>query len=145
MAMHWTVASSFAQPLPTDARRRVRTLVVDNSLTFVELLCALTEIDSMLEIVGRAKDGAEAIAAVAELEPDLVLMNVHMSGMSGLTASMLISENFPETAVVLMADDDSRQLSAECRACGADRLVYKPNLIRELSAELRGILAARQQ
>lgn len=89
-----------------DAVRRRRTVVVDDSPGYVEVVCALLSLDDAIDVVGRASDGAEAIQMVAELSPDLVLMDVHMPGMSGLRAAALLNDFFPETVVVLMSAEE---------------------------------------
>src|SRR5690242_4075849 len=64
--------------------RRLRTIVIDDSATFLEVVCALLERDNELDIVARGTNGKEAIELVAKLHPDLVVMDVDMPELDGL-------------------------------------------------------------
>ena len=127
---------------------RKRTLVVDDSETILHAICSLLEHHELVEIAGRAESGFQAIDAVVELKPDLVLMDADMPGMSGLRTALLLSQAQPETEVILMSMDTSAQFRAACAGCGARGLIYKPRFLRELSTLLRrplrpGSLAGR--
>lgn len=84
-------------------RAPIRTLVVDDTPDILQVICALLSTDDRIEIIGRATDGSEALEAVGSLRPDLVLMDVQMPIMDGLTAATLIRLKFPEASIVLMS------------------------------------------
>ena len=111
----------------------LRAIVVDDSPDLLEVFCALLQSECNVEIVGRAGDGCEALELVSTLNPDLVLMDIQMPCMDGITAATLISGHFAETKIVLMSGDDSPKLRAECDACGAHIFIHKPRLGREIS------------
>ena len=71
------------EPVPL-APTRKRTLVVDDSETILHAICSLLEHHDVVEVAGRAESGTQAIDAVLELKPDLILMDADMPGMSGL-------------------------------------------------------------
>ena len=64
----------------------VRVLVADDHRLFVEALEAILAPDKRIEIVGTAANGAEAVSLAAELEPDVVLMDISMPVMDGIEA-----------------------------------------------------------
>jgi CheY-like chemotaxis protein len=109
----------------------LRILVVDDSAPFGDLAAALLTREPCVNVVGVVRSGAEALNAVAMDRPDVVLMDVQMSPMSGLTAAALVSWLFPETQVVMMSTDDSPRLRAECTASGAVAFIHKPDFISE--------------
>src|SRR5579864_1918112 len=109
-----------------------RTLVVDDSPTILHAICALLEHREIVDIVGRAETGAEAIDAVAALKPELVLMDADMPGMSGLRTSLLLSQSAPSTRLVLMSMDTSPHFRRACSGCGAHEVIYKPKFLSEL-------------
>src|SRR6516165_8853481 len=96
-----------AQPvsIPTSARRRIRTVVVDDSETFLQVVCELLELDPLVDVVARADRGGEAIETVMRLKPDVVLMDVHMPYLDGLTLAWFFGERLPSASVVLMSTD----------------------------------------
>ena len=55
--------------------KRIRTIVVDDSETFLQVACELLELDPLVDLIARADKGGEAIETVMKLKPDLVLMD----------------------------------------------------------------------
>jgi len=117
------------RPLPP---KKKRTLVVDDSTTILHAICTLLEHHKVVEVVGRAENGPETIDRIAELQPELVLLDADMPGMSGLRAALLISQMHPHIEIVLMSMDTSPQFRAACAGCGATAMIYKPKFLREL-------------
>lgn len=116
--------------------RPIRVVLADDSPAFVEVLSACLAMENCLEIVGVATDGAEAIQQASELDPDLVLMDVHMPYLNGFEAAMLLSRQMPDVTIVLMSTDDSPRLRAEARACGAHGFIPKSRLTTDLLTRL---------
>ena len=110
-----------------------RTLVVDDSATILHAICTLLEHHEIVEVAGRAESGPQTIDAVIDLKPDLVLMDADMPGMSGLRASLVISQLHPEINIVLMSMDTGQRFTQACHDCGAHAVIYKPRFLKELS------------
>lgn len=106
-------------------RAPIRTLVVDDTPDILEVICALLSTDDRIEIIGRATDGSEALEVVGSLRPDLVLMDVQMPIMDGLTAAALIRLKFPEVSIVLMSACPSHLIDNQIHASGADAFIDK--------------------
>ena len=115
---------------------RKRTLIVDDSETILHAICSLLDYHNLVEVAGRAESGTQAVDAVVELKPDLVLMDADMPGMSGLRTALLLSQMAPGTEVILMSMDTSPRFRAACAGCGAKAVIYKPRFLGELSALL---------
>ena len=117
--------------------RKKRTLVADDSATILHAMCTLLEHHKIVEIVGRAESGSEAIDRVSELQPELVLLDADMPGMSGLRTALLISQMHPQVEIILMSMDTSAHFRTACAGCGASAMIYKPRFLQELRDFLR--------
>jgi len=87
----------------------VRVLIADDHLIIRQGLRLILETETGFELVGEAADGAEAVRLCAELSPAVVLMDLRMPGMDGLTAIEHIRAEQPQVAVVILTtfnDDD---------------------------------------
>lgn len=83
-----------------------RVLIVDDHPLARKAVRSLLAEDASFLIVGEAFDGQEAYARCLELQPDLVLMDIHMPGMSGLEATRQIKQAFPNIKVVILSVSD---------------------------------------
>lgn len=80
---------------------KIRVLIVDDSLVAREMLAQILAIDDGIEVVGMARDGAEAVDAAANLKPDLITMDIHMPKMDGLIATERIMAYTPTPILVV--------------------------------------------
>ena len=113
-------------------------LVDDHPLTRDALAALLTQ--QGFEVVGDASTGEEAIAAARTLRPDLVLLDLTMPGMDGLTALPRIREEAPDAeVVVLTASDAEENLLAAIRG-GAAGYLLKTEPPEQIAAFLRGVV-----
>jgi DNA-binding NarL/FixJ family response regulator len=118
-------------------------IVVDDSPDLLEVIGALLDKNNDVEIIARGSDGSEALGLVSAMAPDLVLMDVEMPHVDGIAAAALITMHFPETVVVLMSGDNSPELRAQCRDCGAHAFIHKPRLGLELADLIESIRVAQ--
>ena len=119
----------------------VRVLLVDDSLTFLQSAAQFLSGHSGIAVTGQALSGQEAVAQVQLLQPDLVLMDVAMPGLSGLDATRLIKvlPAPPRVIIVTMADDpEYRAVAVEA---GADGFVPKTRCRTELLPLIRTLFA----
>lgn len=120
------VSSSLQHPGPSLLPQQMRLAVVDDSPDFLEVVCGLLALEDFIEVVGTATDGSGAIQAAADLHPDVILMDVQMPYMNGLTTALLLSQHFPAVKVILMSADESLQTRIACQSSGAQAFIYKP-------------------
>ena len=104
----------------------VRVVVVDDEAVFRYTGRSLVEATTGFVLVGEACSGEGAVERVAELRPDLVVMDYRMGAVDGITATRLITEQFPGTSVLLVSagplDEDALD------GCGALAFVRKQDL-----------------
>ena len=87
----------------------IRVLIVDDHPVFRFGLRALLESQADMAIAGEAQSGEEAVALARSLQPDVVLMDVHLGGLNGIEATRQIVTGAPGTGVLIitMLDDDT--------------------------------------
>jgi DNA-binding NarL/FixJ family response regulator len=117
-------------------------LAVDDQPAFRSALRELVEAARGMVVVGEAESGEGAVELLAELRPDLVLMDVSMPGIGGVGAAWVIKTISPETVVVLVSAAPPDELSREAGASPAEALVWKselrPGLLEQLWERYRG-------
>jgi DNA-binding NarL/FixJ family response regulator len=117
-----------------------RVVIADDHPLFREALRQLLRGPRDLELVGEAPDGADALELCRRLRPDLVLMDLAMPRMDGLTATRAIKSEFPRTIVlVLTAFEDPEQLLEALKA-GASGYVLKGSDPKQIIEAIRGVL-----
>ena len=118
-----------------------RILIAEDHAILRAALKALLEANADLSVVGEATDGAAAVAKAAALRPDVVLMDVSMPVMDGITATSLIRlAGSPPAVVALSAREDSSYVQAMLDA-GAKGYVFKRSAASELVEAIRAAVA----
>ena len=111
---------------------RVRVVIADDHRLFAESLKPMLEVEDEVEVVGYAADGREAIALVALLEPDVVVMDLHMPVMDGVAATAKLRRAAPAVSVVIVTGSDDPRDAERARAAGAAAYVPKATSVEEL-------------
>jgi DNA-binding NarL/FixJ family response regulator len=117
-----------------------RVLIVDDSDRIRQGLHGLFELTDDLRVVGEAANGAQAVARVAELQPDVVVMDVGMPVMDGIEATRLIHRAQPGIPVMLVTALPGQEEAA--RRAGADVLLFKDAEPEELLDAIRSLVHA---
>ncbi len=120
---------------------RHRVVLVDDAVDLRTLVGLACRRDGRLEVVAGVGDGVAGIAAVEEHRPDLVLMDVAMPVMDGLTATRQLKEAFPAMPVVVFTGYDDGRVEAEARRAGADAFVDKATPLAEVVELLLSVLS----
>lgn len=132
------MASSHDQERAVNFRgRRIRVLVADDSPTALVSLCHYLEFDGGFEIVGTAGDGIQLLQQAERLRPELVLTDLSMPHMSGLTAAEGLRKAFPDLRIIIFTELSGLSLREECLHLGADGFVEKNQMPEKLLQELR--------
>ncbi len=129
--------------------RKINVLLVDDSRTVLAQLERILEEVDDLAIVGMARDGASAIRMASEAKPDLVLLDIVMPGLDGLSALRTIKSMHPwiEVAMVSSVSGDA-QKAEEAFRLGACQVLGKPfdtDVIESLVENVRVAIANRPE
>jgi CheY-like chemotaxis protein len=108
--------------------QRAGVLAVDDSEIFLRVADSVLSSTTGLRLVGTASSGEEAIELLPELEPDLVLLDIHMPGLDGFATARIIARESPQTVVVLVSAEPAG-LEADAESAGAVALLGKMGLL----------------
>jgi DNA-binding NarL/FixJ family response regulator len=100
-------------------------LIVDDQVPFRRAAQAVVESTDTFVVIGSVATGEDALTAVAELAPDLVLMDVNLPGIDGMAASRLLRASHPAVAVILLSSYDEAEFADMTADCGAAAYVPK--------------------
>jgi NarL family two-component system response regulator LiaR len=96
-----------------------------------------------LVLVGEAADGIEALEVCAEVQPDVILMDLVMPGMDGAEATRTIRERWPDVQVIALTSFQEKNLIKEALKAGAIGYLLKNVTVEELSAAIRSAHAGQ--
>ncbi|MFD3466000.1 response regulator [Streptomyces sp. NPDC058682] len=144
----------------------IKVMIADDQMMVRQGFTVLLNAQPDIEVVGQAVDGADAVAKVAELAPDVVLMDIRMPGMGGIEATSVIT-SVPDAAVkvlvlttfdldeyvyealragasgFLLKDASADQLAEAVRVVAAGEALLSPNITKRLITEFSRLGAPR--
>jgi DNA-binding NarL/FixJ family response regulator len=110
----------------------IRVLIADDHRLFAEALEAILAGESSIDVVGRARNGAEAVELALRLEPDIVLMDISMPVMDGVEATRRIREVRPGSCVLMLTGSNAAVDVDRARDAGAAGYVTKDRIASQL-------------
>ena len=122
----------------------VRVLLVDDDRDFLESLRPLIEHQPVLTVAGTAENGLDAIELTDELEPDAVVIDLHMPVVDGVTAVARLRKDHPNLCLIALTGDPATELHEAVTEAGADAVLMKGDLVDSLVQRLRTIRAAHR-
>lgn len=110
----------------------IKVLIVDDQKTVHEILKSYLESEETLEVVGCANNGQEALDLVKVYRPNIVLMDIEMPVLDGLTATKIISEQFIDTQVLIISVHNDNNYLNSALQVGAKGYLKKNTPAKEL-------------
>lgn len=120
---------------------KIHILVVDDIPETRENLAKLLYFEEDIELVGAATTGEEGIRLAEELQPDIVLMDINMPGIDGISASEAISAKVPGVQVIMMSVQSETDYLRRSMLAGAREFLMKPFSSDELITSIRRVYA----
>jgi DNA-binding NarL/FixJ family response regulator len=117
----------------------VRVLLADDDAAFVESLRPLVEQQPELTVVGAAHDGLAAIELAEALDPDAVVIDLHMPLLDGVTAVARLRHDRPHLCLIALTGDPDEELHRAVTEAGADAVLLKNAFVDTLFDRLAAV------
>src|SRR5262245_1853181 len=124
---------------------QIRVLIVDDIPETRDHLSKLLGFESDIEVVGSAASGREAIEMASQLTPDVVLMDINMPDMDGISATERLSAEVPTAAVVMMSVQGEADYLRRSMLAGAREFLVKPFSSDELNSSIRQVFTRERE
>ncbi len=106
-------------------RKKVKVLIADDQTLFREGIKDLLENEKIIEVVGEAADGQEAVRLARKLKPDVILMDIKLPHLDGVAATRLIRKECPNTNVLILSSYEDEAHVMESIQAGANGYLSK--------------------
>jgi len=117
----------------------IKVLLVDDQSLIRQGLKALLELEPDIEIVGEAENGEQAINLVAQLQPDVILLDIRMPIMDGVAATREIKKRFAKTKILVLTTFDDDEYVSAAMQNGAMGYLLKDTPSEELAVAIRAV------
>ncbi len=117
-----------------------RVLIVDDHPMVAEGIQSILESYSDIEVVGAVSGGRDAIAKAGELTPDVILMDLNMPDVGGLSATEIILERQPDTRILILSMHDSPEYISTALSHGAVGYVLKDVQPEEIKTAIDAVM-----
>ncbi|MAM24481.1 MAG: DNA-binding response regulator [Rhodobacteraceae bacterium] len=132
-----------AKPLPTSGDP-VRVLIVDDHPMVAEGIQSILESYDDIEIAGILSNGREVIAQLEELAPDVILMDLNMPELGGLSATEIVLERRPDMHVVILTMHDNPEYIASALSHGAQGYLLKDVPTEEIKTAIDTVMSGKR-
>ena len=119
--------------------KKIRILIVDDVAETRENVRKLLQLEDDMEVVGDAGNGEEALNIVHQLKPDVVLMDINMPVMDGITATEKLTMELPQVGIIIMSVQGEQEYLRKAMMAGAREYLIKPPGGDELVATIRRV------
>ena len=116
---------------------KIRVLIVDDIAETRENVSKLLQFESDFEVVGTARTGREGIELAREMKPEVILMDINMPDMDGITATETICRDVPFTQIVILSVQGDPNYMRRAMLAGARDFLTKPPTVDELTSAVR--------
>ncbi|SDW30409.1 two component transcriptional regulator, LuxR family [Ruegeria halocynthiae] len=118
----------------------IRVLIVDDHPMVAEGIQSILESFEDIDVVGTLSNGQEAVDQATHLKPDVILMDLNMPGLSGLSATEIILERLPDTRILILSMHDSPEYISTALSHGAKGYVLKDVPTEEIKQAIDAVM-----
>lgn len=124
---------------------KIRVLIADDIAATRENICKLMGFHPEVVAVGQASDAAEAIEQAKTLQPDIILMDINMPGMDGISATEIITTQVPDASIIIMSVQGEQEYLRRAMIAGAKNYLIKPFTGDELLQAIKQVYSNDQK
>jgi DNA-binding NarL/FixJ family response regulator len=125
--------------------RRLKLLIADDHALMIEAVALAVKDEEDLEVVGSAENGSQVLPLVERLKPDVVLLDLRMPGIDGLTCIKLLRERYPDVRIAVLSGMDSDEAVHAALKLGANAFISKnvepAALVQAIRQAAEGVVA----
>jgi DNA-binding NarL/FixJ family response regulator len=121
--------------------KRTRVLLADDHEAMLDRVKGLLEKE--FQVVGTVRDGQAALEAVAELNPEVLILDISMPVLTGIEVAVRLKLNKSDVRIVFLTVHEDPDFACEALATGARGFVVKPRLVTDLPVAIKDVLAGR--
>lgn len=122
----------------------IRVLIVDDHPMVAEGIQSILESYDEIQVVGTLGSGQAAVDQAVDLAPDVILMDLNMPGLGGLSATEIIPERLPETRILILSMHDSPEYISTALSHGAKGYVLKDVPTEEIKQAIDAVMRGEQ-
>ena len=130
--------------MPQQPIRRIRILIVDDHPVVRAGLTSMLGTQAELEVIGSASSGEEALAKLRQVEPDVLLLDLRMHGMSGVDTLMAMKRSAHDARVIILTSFETDEDIYRAVQAGAHGYLLKDTSLREMVEAIRTVHAGRR-
>lgn len=117
----------------------IRILLVDDQNLVRQGIKSLLDRDPDVKVIETVTDGRSAVMKINELRPDVVLLDIEMPGMNGITVTKYITRLSPETKVIILSSHEDKKYLTQALVAGAKGYILKSSLIADLKQSILAV------
>ena len=130
-----------ASGIETEAKSKIRIVVADDHPIFRDGLCKLLALEQDFEVVAQAQDGRQVLDILQQLEPDILLLDLKMPGLDGLTTLQKLQSARNKTRVIVLTASDDKNEFVQAMKLGTSGIVLKQTATELLIKSIRKVHA----
>jgi DNA-binding NarL/FixJ family response regulator len=131
-------------PASEQNQQKIRIVIADDQRLFRESVAGILNAESFIEVIGIAGDGLEAVELIRQLQPDVVLMDVKMPHLDGISATRQIKQEFPHIRVMLLTTFTTDDYVLDGLSAGANGYILKDTSTIGLVSAIRAVYNGEQ-
>lgn len=124
---------------------KIKVLIADDVSATRENIAKLMEFHPEVAVVGQAQDAESAMVQARQLKPDIILMDINMPGLDGISATEILTAEIPQSSIIIMSVQGEQEYLRRAMVAGAKNYLVKPFTGDELIQAVKQVYANDQK